>query len=1087
MSNISSFITNENNLFSELLNNVIPCTQQVSMLVGYFYFSGFGEIAEALRDKDVKILVGLKVQTKLQKVIHEIDEKKLDQSPPESREKIRLEYFSNLVKLFNDSEYFDSPDKQKAFELFYEKLKDGSLEIRKTDNPNHAKIYLFEFEDDRGGTSPGRVITGSSNLTYSGLSGRQEFNVQLYDPNHYREAKRIFKEMWDRSTVIADEEYLEEFERKVVQNIWHNKHDKHTPYHLFLRVLKEYFDVQENGSIKFCEQLTGGEYTDLKYQKDAIRESLAKIKKHDGVIVSDVAGLGKSIIASTLAANLNLRTVVICPPAILDNWEEYLREFNLKGKAYSSGKIEEALNKEIANDHEKLIIIDEAHKYRNQETQDYGHLYQLCQGQKLILLSATPFNNRPADIFSLIKFFQVPAASSIQTVENLGQEFRHLISRYKKINKKRRNNELTEEEKNRGISEISERIRDIISPVIIRRSRVDLQKIEAYRKDLKQQGFQLNKMRPPEGLHYDLRDNEKLYVETYNQIAEEFEGARYMPASYLDKRKKFKNRIKEDFGGEQLLVQSQKNLANFMKRHLISRFESSVYAFKISLSRMIRDAEQIKRYYEELDCIPVYKKGKLPEVEILEDLPAEEADQERQSILAELEDLEDEGLETISRSEIADTQFIPKLKSDIRLLKKIRREWFGNDDSTNSLFSKDYKLEDFQDFLSDKLSENSQRKIVVFSESADTVNYLRKELADRGFHVFSYTASDATKSNRRTIKHNFDANIARDLWEDEYDILLATDTLSEGIDLNRAGIVVNYDIPYNPTRVIQRVGRINRISDKLFDELEIYHYFPTAQGEEEIRKKEIATLKMRMMNEILGTDMKVLTDEEDIKSFYEEQIEQFAGEKESWETQYINILEGAAQEDLDQAKSIPHRTRVRRTAEKSRNGALVFGKADEDTRFVLCEDEDTSEPLPARQALELLQADKDEKSERVSGGFQTLYENAKKRLYGETFTQPKRDKGKTKTINTLKWLSDNVADEHTDYIDNLLRVIKDFDGLTDGYEKMIRNLPLEEEDPDDCVTNLKKELRPEVLHTTIQKVQRIKRSEKSLILSEELI
>ena len=172
-------------------------------------------------------------------------------------------------------------------------------------------------------------------------------------------------------------------------------------------------------------KLTDGKLLDVKYQEDAIVKGLNILKKHQGVIIADVVGLGKSIIASAIAKNLNLNTIVICPPHLQDQWREYKTATLFPGEIESRGKIEKCLEYERPG--ENLIIIDEAQSFRNDLTNDYSLLHKLCQGNKVILLSATPFNNKPQDIFNLIKLFQIPTKSSLQNVEKLSDQFKELI------------------------------------------------------------------------------------------------------------------------------------------------------------------------------------------------------------------------------------------------------------------------------------------------------------------------------------------------------------------------------------------------------------------------------------------------------------------------------------------------------------------------------------------------------------------------------------------------------------------------------------------------------------------------------------
>ena len=173
-------------------------------------------------------------------------------------------------------------------------------------------------------------------------------------------------------------------------------------------------------------EFSSGQLFNVKYQEDAIVKGIDIIKKHQGIIIADVVGLGKSIIASAIAKNLANNTIVVCPPHLIDQWEEYMNIAGVPAKVISRGKIQDTFKFERPND-DNTIILDEAHYYRNDLTIDYGDLHKLCAKNKVILLSATPFNNKPQDIFNMIKLFQIPTKSSLQTIENLSDEFKDLI------------------------------------------------------------------------------------------------------------------------------------------------------------------------------------------------------------------------------------------------------------------------------------------------------------------------------------------------------------------------------------------------------------------------------------------------------------------------------------------------------------------------------------------------------------------------------------------------------------------------------------------------------------------------------------
>ena len=188
-------------------------------------------------------------------------------------------------------------------------------------------------------------------------------------------------------------------------------------------------------------------------------------------------------------------------------------------------------------------------------------------------------------------------------------------------------------------------------------------------------------------------------------------------------------------------------------------------------------------------------------------------------------------------------EFVEDMIADLTLLKNLKTEWFGEKNEIKS----DPKLESFIGIVRKMLADEPMRKLIIFTSYADTANYLGDALKKAALPVMKYTSADASLANKDLIRANFDAGLKPSLQRNDFQILVATDAISEGYNLHRAGTIVNYDIPYNPTRVIQRIGRINRINKKVFDKLYIYNYFPTDVGEKETRTKEISTLKMAMI------------------------------------------------------------------------------------------------------------------------------------------------------------------------------------------------------------------------------------------------
>ncbi len=550
----------------------------------------------------------------------------------ESKVVLQKRWFDQVVNVVGKTDAIDTAETQEAFRVFKQKLLNGTLEVRKTLEPNHSKMYLFcsATADVVSGEETGKVIVGSSNFSVQGFKARNEVNVYLQDDHDYQEARKIFDTLWESSVILVDGSNKDDFLSLIQKKTWLDSVP--SPYLVYLKVLYELFSVNTDERILTPKEITRDsitEFFDVSYQTDAILEGISKVRKHSGCIIADVVGLGKSIIASAIAANLERfgdvkRTLIICPPHLKSEWETYAQSFYLRGSViYTPGFIEQATH-DFGDSKDLLIIIDEAHRYRNEDTQDYANLHELCAGNKVLLLSATPFNNKPEDIFSLIKLFQIPTHSTIQTVNDLARQMAYLIAKYKELKKVRRSNDIDDKEFEDRANEIAMGIRDILDPVVIRRTRVDLLKINKYREDLEAQKISFAKVVPPISETYDLGTLSDLYVNTLEMLEptgtnKGFIGARYQPLSYLKGNETVIKKYERMFDMNNFKI-SQRNVASFMRQLLVFRFESSKFAFIQSLTNILKSMKDLKRWYEEYRVIPLNDKGKMLDLNKLDDL-----------------------------------------------------------------------------------------------------------------------------------------------------------------------------------------------------------------------------------------------------------------------------------------------------------------------------------------------------------------------------------------------------------------------------------------------------------------------------------
>lgn len=1044
----------------DALINALSVADKVDIEVGFFYFSGWKLLAEHLKDKKVRILVGKYIDPEaVPELLSRIknDGANVDLNPFQPRRTIssrtakKQAYVDSFTRLSNESSLLDDSEVQDAYKILESKIADGTLEIKLTATQEHGKMYILhnKAEQSQNGDYPGTVFMGSSNFTFQGLINQGELNERYGDKERYNSYLKKFETLWSDSENIdiATLENKDDLLEKLKKELW--IYSAPSPYEIYVRVLHELFGKESVDEIKTPGQISKGKYTDLEYQIDAVKSVLDKLEKYHGVILADVVGLGKSVIASAAANNTGLNSVIIAPPHLKEQWEDYQQEFRLPGaRVFSSGVVEDIYNKYKNNSEPLLIIVDEAHRYRNEDTNDYRRLHQICHSHpdnKMLLLTATPFNNDPKDVFALIKLFQIPGISDIKSVDNLSIRFRELIDRYKKLNKDRRSEKVDQVYIDNEADKISVELRRLIENVVIRRSRLDLRTITRYREDLERQKIDFAEVEGPELLTYELGELLDLYLKTLFEITGDekeggFIGARYKPASYIKDSEAFLKKYGEDIDEADLKI-AQVNLAKFMKRLLVMRFESSKDAFRSTLVNMIASTKLIEDWWDQLGRVPILKKGQIPDPDSILESSGDEVDEEVQQQTAE-EELkrlkESKGLLSVDASLISD-DFISDVRKDKELLEQIYQDWYG--ENAGSIKEIDPKLDRLHEQIDSLLAENKQRKIVIFSTYADTVNYLSEMLQDRGLErILKYTSADGSKKMKKIIRSNFDAGLAEQDQEDDYDVLIATDALSEGFNLHRAGIVINYDIPYNPTRVIQRVGRINRINKKVFDKLYIYNCFPTDTGESEIKIKQISTLKMRLINAVVGSDTKTLTGDEKLESFFKDEYDKAEQESEhkSWDADYREAYDRAKldSELMRKALNVKPRSRVVRIGQPA-SALVAFGKKGEHSIFGLKESEDVA-IVAAEMALHHFRADSNEKGKVADKQYDEVFKLVRDALF-EKHPLPSIRGRRADALKVIKLIEDKLP-KAKDYCRDLAQIIKKYDGINEGDLKSIAKL-----------------------------------------------
>lgn len=906
--------------------NDIHNIKEICILTAYCYYEVFSYIIKNENARNiflnakVKILIGMNIDNKTRRLYFN-DNKDNDKAISDFKE----------FTLTENKEY------SSIIELFKYKCKNKTLEIRKTAEYMHAKLYLFKYNEE---AERNAFLIGSSNFTHRGIKDRKELNI--YCKDGFNELYNYFEEEWNKAHEILNNKNEEEFFRNIIKLTNEDKKDKDdfvSPYKIFLKVIYEYFEFINREEL-LCSPADYG-YRDYKYQIDAIKSGINGIMLYNGVLISDVVGLGKSIIASAIAKNLLLKEkveeiIIICPPKIIDSWENYNIEFQIKAEVFSIGLLDKALEHVRNHRKNRLIIIDEAHRFVNNKTYSYDMITNICFGNKVIAITATPMHNTTSDIFSIIDIFDRKLTKNKNIEEakiKILKEERELKSKYKK-------SENSKEENIKKSKEIAKEIMSLIHTIIIRRTRNDLLESSEYRKDLEKQKTEFNDVEEPKLHDYELGDLSKLYSDTlekispYNEDNEDnkdnsniFKGVRYKPLIYLKKetiedKRKSAEIVKEVYGEDanfDFADLSSNNIAKFMRHLLVRRFESSIFAFKKSVENMIGKYENIKRFVRGRNYYPIYKRG---------DVNYEDYDDDN-DIMIKDNSKKYEGLYIIENiKEVLSKEFFIDFENDLKILKEIKKDW------ENIGIEKDKKFFKLKEELKKFKKENDKRKIIIFSEFKDTVDYLYESICkdEELNYLLKPLKSVADSKNRETVKANFDASLEERKQENEYFLLISTDTLSEGVNLHRAGIIINYDIPYNPTRVIQRVGRINRIGKKLFDKIYIHNFIPRLEAQKDIKNWQISNFKLTLINSIFGNDTKILQKDDEINSLFS--LKREAGilsdlENDiSWDIEYREIYNKLNQDNklLEEIKNMKDNIFIRR--ENDFNGLVEIRKGE---------------------------------------------------------------------------------------------------------------------------------------------------------------
>ena len=814
------------------LREMLDSSARADIAVGYLFMSGFEAVADSLKRLDkVRILVGRADRPVLESVAMGLQQ-------PEAL-RARLEADGMVQRRQRDASAREAVDgiatgvallpqtgeSQKAVSLLRDLVVSGLVEVRAyRRSPLHAKAYLCWYDNH---AEPGAAVVGSSNLTLAGFSGNTELNVRVTGDAEMAALREWFDALWEDSEDISQMLAVE------LERSWAIAQTP--PYHVYLKALYELYhtDVLAPELVpQHTEELAN-------FQLDAVRRGLAMIDAHGGCYVGDVVGLGKTFVGAELLRQLRISyshdgpPLILCPAGLKPMWEVFNERFALGAEVVSHSMIAAPPDPEFDEETGRYVdsgtpghginlvqrfpnrgpvLVDEAHNFRNINQRSRGLLHYLEAGDhKVVLLSATPQNLGPMDIYRQLTLFLDDTDHglnlepvSLEAYFGAAQrwtehrvDYENYLADYQAWEKSnpRTAPPLPPAKPSVPRAEIEQ----ALSPVFIRRRRRDIR--DLYGDSAVVSGQPVRFPDPQlDNVAYGL---DKVYAKagSYDDLMKELrkhKATRYRATEYLTEEAKKKPEYRD-------LFRAQDRIARLMAVLLLKRLESSIEAFRSTLNSLMQSN---RNFREALDAgfVPIGRTAtrllsgqSFDADDLLEVLRQEE--QRRQEQGGQREKL------VHSVDDFRITDWFAALDEDYECLSGIlsRIEDIGPDD--------DDKLRALRQFLS--RDEVKAGKVLIFSEAETTIEYLYRELNPSGK---SPEIARLTGSNRHEAESivkrfaptwNLSANESRP--GPEIRVLLATDIVSEGQNLQDCARVLNYDLHWNPVRLIQRFGRVDRI------------------------------------------------------------------------------------------------------------------------------------------------------------------------------------------------------------------------------------------------------------------------------------
>lgn len=740
----------------------------------------------------------------------------------------------------------------------------------------HAKLYLL-FRPDPVNPTVGYL--GSSNLTLSGLSKQGELNVDVMEHDACEKLAQWFEARWnDRWCIDISEELVE-----IIEESW-AREDLIPPYQIYLKMAYHLSQEARAGLAEFRIPSDFGNKL-LEFQTAAVKIAAHHLNKRGGVIIGDVVGLGKTLMATALARvfedDQDLETLIICPKNLVAMWKDYREQFRMRARVLS---ISRAINELPRMRRYRVVIIDESHNLRNREGRRYRAIREYISENesKCILLSATPYNKTYVDLSNQLRLF-------VPEHEDLGIAPERMLREIGETEFIRRHQAPARSLAAFEQSDFADDWRELMRLYLVRRTRSFIQDNYAAtdeNDDRKYLTFEDGSRsyfptRIPRTVQFEIdAQYAQLFSDDVVDAINSLELPRYGLGNYVAEvpavaPSQEEQKIIED------LSRAGKRLMGFCRTNLFKRLESSGNSFMLSVERHVLRNYVFLHAIEQGLPLPIGT----TDTGILDTQSYDEDSDSATGNIFEMDE-EDENekmnsetglkIEEDFRAKAAEIYqlYSGRFKNRFRWLpshlfvQDLKKVLASDTKTLTNLIKKSGPWQPTQDAKLDALEKvlkekHANQKVVVFSQFADTVQYLDNQLKFRGISESAPVTGDSADPTALAWRFSPDCNEKRQYATDhgEIRVLVSTDVLSEGQNLQDCAIVLNYDLPWAIIRLIQRAGRVDRIGQKAAEIL-CYSFLPVEGVERLIRLRARVRTRLKENAEVVGTDEAFFEDED---------------------------------------------------------------------------------------------------------------------------------------------------------------------------------------------------------------------------------